>query len=154
MPTPFVPLASLLFSEKRPGELPSRQLLVEIIQSVFDICPEVAEPIARNSEAWKAAAAVQLEALPSTSSESGSGGVRRYVRKIKGEDDEDGDSERQEVISPERRRKAHVFVHSLMQGPPNPKEEARVDFIQSTHRPRVFKLWVTEMSDIVRDYFW
>jgi hypothetical protein len=170
-PTPFLPLAALLFSEKRPGDLPCRQLLIEIVQALFDVCPEAAEPIERTSAAWTAGSIVQVEVDSSVrSSDSGngsSGGVRRYIRKMKGgadEEDDDaaggaglpGQDEREpiEVISTERRRKAHVLVHSLMQGPVSEKDEARLDFIQSAHRPRKFKLWVTEMSDIVRDYFW
>lgn len=148
-----------MFSEKRPGDLPCRQLLVEIIQSLFEICPDSAEPIQRTFAAWSTGAIVQLETDSSgpNGESNNSGGVRRYVRKVKrGDDDVDTDErgERREVISAERRRKAHVFVHSLMQGPVSEKDEARLDFIQNTHRNRRFKLWVTELADTVRDYFW
>lgn len=83
----------------------------------------------------------------------GSGGVRRYTRRAKSGDDE-GAADRDEVLTPERLQQARRFIVSLMQGPPNEDEEAKVDFIQAAHRPRVFKTWVKEISDTVRDYFW
>lgn len=62
--------------------------------------------------------------------------------------------EREEVLTPERIQQAHRFVMSLMEGPPNEAEEAKVEFIQATHKPRIFKAWVKEIADCVRDYFW
>jgi hypothetical protein len=41
--------------------------------------------------------------------------------------------------------------------PVEEKKEGEVDqhdFITQSHRPRVFKAWVGELSDICRDYFW
>ncbi|GAA5889587.1 hypothetical protein JCM6882_007077 [Rhodosporidiobolus microsporus] len=166
-PTPYLPLASLLFSEKRPGDLPCRQLLVELLHSIFEICPSSSDALPKS--AWTDGAEISLDpAAPSSpnpafgangasgsGSGSGSGGARRYTRKIKsGEEDEDALLEREEVLTPERVQQAHRFVVSLMEGPPNEKEDAKVDFIRSTHRPRVYKTWVTEISDCVRDYFW
>ncbi|GAA5952099.1 hypothetical protein JCM21900_006250 [Sporobolomyces salmonicolor] len=166
-PTPFLPLASLLFSEKRPGDLPCRQLLVELIASLFDICPLDAAALSKS--AWSTPE-VSLEPDPPTppssstafpaianSSNNGSGaagGGRRYTRKIKSSEDDVDTIEREEVLTPERIQQAHRMAMSLMEGPPNEKEEAKVDFIRETHRPRVFKTWVQEIADCVRDYFW
>ncbi|GAA5827370.1 hypothetical protein JCM11251_003784 [Rhodosporidiobolus azoricus] len=157
-PTPFLPLTSLLFSEKRPGDLPCRQLLVELVHSIFEICPPGCDALPK--EAWtkdgEEGPRISLEPAlppspnPTTANGSGSGGARRYTRRIKTDEDE----EREEVLTPDRIRQAHRFVLSLMEGPPNEKEDAKVDFIRSTHRPRVYKTWVTEISDCVRDYFW
>ncbi|GAA5980792.1 hypothetical protein JCM11641_002653 [Rhodosporidiobolus odoratus] len=161
-PTPFLPIASLLFSEKRPGDLPCRQLLVELILSLLEICPIKADTLPK--DAW-ATPEISLDPAPSSpssasgfgsSSDGGSGGLRRYTRKMKSGDDEEGDAaiEREEVLTPERIQQTHRFVVSLMEGPPDEKEEAKVDFVKVAVRPRVFKTWVTEISDCVRDYFW
>jgi hypothetical protein len=48
-----------------------------------------------------------------------------------------------------------AYVRSLLT--PENKEDKSKDyheFITSAHRPRVFKAWVQELSDICRDYFW
>ncbi|GAA6010045.1 hypothetical protein JCM10207_007534 [Rhodosporidiobolus poonsookiae] len=160
-PTPFLPLTALLFSEKRPGDLPCRQLLVELLLSIFDICPPSSDTLPK--AAWSTPE-ISLEPTPSSPSPSGfvsptepkgSGGIRRYTRKMKSGDDDDAAAfERDEVLTPERVQQAHRFVVSLMEGPPDEKEEAQVDFIQRAHRPRLFKKWVGEISDCVRDYFW
>lgn len=84
---------------------------------------------------------------------TGSGGARRYTRPVKGVDEEQAGAA-SDALSPERKLETHRFVYSLMLGPPNEKEEAKVDFIQQAHHPRPFKIWVTELSDCVRDYFW
>ncbi|GAA6052966.1 hypothetical protein JCM3770_001152 [Rhodotorula araucariae] len=162
-PTPFLPIASLLFSEKRPGDLPSRQILVELLTALFEVCPPNADTLPKS--AWTDSSVsldpAPLSPAPSSSatfesgSGSGSGGVRRYTRKAKsGDEDDAGAGERDEVLTPERVQQAHRLVVSLMEGPPNEAEESKVDFIQATHKPRVFKTWVKEMSDTVRDFFW
>ena len=163
-PTPFLPIASLLFSEKRPGDLPCRQILVELLTAVFDICPVEADTLAKS--AW-CDSAVTLEplvpslptpclvspTLPESSAGPGSG-VRRYQRKIKSRESDVDSVEREEVLTPQRVQATHRFMISLMEGPPDEKEEAKIDFIKRSHRPRIFKTWVTEIGDCVRDYFW
>lgn len=151
-PTPFLPIASLLFSEKRPGDLPCRQLLVELLQSLFDICPESAEPIPQSL--WTEKSVINLSDPEMEGIGGGSGGARRYKRQMKGGDDEDDEVEQLEKFEWERVMKTYRLVYSLVLGPPNEKEEAKVDFIQETHRPRIFKRWVSELSDTCRDYFW
>lgn len=155
-PTPFHPLAALLFSEKRPGDLPCRQLLVELLQAIFDVAPAGVgcAPIPRDVDAWKEGSIISLDERE-RSEDGGSGGVRRYTRPIKGaEEREDGMGVAWEGLSGERRTEVHRFVYSLMRGAPDEKEVAKVDFIQQAHHPRVFKVWVTELADCVRDYFW
>jgi len=41
----------------------------------------------------------------------------------------------------------------LVPDKPDPRAEQH-DFITQVHRPKVFQDWVTELSDICRDYFW
>ncbi|GAA5922817.1 hypothetical protein JCM3775_006146 [Rhodotorula graminis] len=160
-PTPFLPMAALLFSEKRPGDLPSRQILVELLLALYDICPPNADSVLKS--AW-ANSSVSLEpaalspVAPSSStldSSVGSGGVRRYTRKAKsGDDQSNGVVERDEVLTAERVQQAHRLVLSLLEGPPSEDEERKVDFILAARKPRLYKTWVKEMSDTVRDYFW
>ena len=48
----------------------------------------------------------------------------------------------------------NAMVRSLLAPDlPDPKREHH-EFIMQAHRPRVFKAWVGELSDICRDYFW
>ncbi|BGP25721.1 GTPase binding protein Rid1 [Rhodotorula toruloides] len=162
-PTPFLPVAALLFSEKRPGDLPCRQILVELVHSLFEMCPVTSDALSKS--AWSDTQ-VSLEPAPpssvpppspnfgSGSEETGGGGVRRYTRRAKLGDDSMDSLEREEVLTPERIQQAHRFVMSLMEGPPNEAEEAKVEFIQAAHKPRIFKAWVKEIADCVRDYFW
>lgn len=142
-PAPFVDLARLLFSDKRPGDLPARQLLVEMIAALYDILPEKAGAL--TDEAWEGDWVV-LRGEPSTDIvAAGNDNLqdsadRRYVRKVKDNDsllDSTGE-----------------LVASLMTGPPNAKEKEKVDFMKRVTRPRRYKAWVREMSDIGRDYFW
>lgn len=162
-PTPFLPIASLLFSEKRPGDLACRQILVELVAAAFDICPIEADVLPK--AAWSEPRVSLEPALPSPPTShlfgplpngagSGSGLQRRYQRKVKSSDPDADSIEREEVLTPERIEATHRFVISLMEGPPDEKEESKVDFIKLSHRPRVFKAWVTEIGDCVRDYFW
>lgn len=51
-PTPFVQLVSLLYSDKKPGDICSRQLIVELLLILFEIYPPPPQPRARpNSSA-------------------------------------------------------------------------------------------------------
>lgn len=40
-PSPFVALTALLYSDKKPGDVPSRQLIVELITLLFDLYPSL-----------------------------------------------------------------------------------------------------------------
>ncbi|KDE04696.1 hypothetical protein MVLG_04919 [Microbotryum lychnidis-dioicae p1A1 Lamole] len=140
-PTPFLPLANLLFSEKRPGDLACRQLLVELLLSLFDLCPVDAAPIPASE--WTTLSLMSLHKPLECQ--------RRYTRKMKVDPDED---EGEEVFDASRIEGTRLLVRSMMLGPPDAKEEAKVDFIKNAHRARPFKKWMVEMSDCVRDYFW
>ncbi|EPQ27509.1 uncharacterized protein PFL1_05047 [Pseudozyma flocculosa PF-1] len=96
-PTPFKQLIDLLFSEKKPGELPTRKLMVDLVALVLDL------------------------QLPATA---------------------------QSATSPLN------FLLQLLQNPVDPAKEAVVDFIKQTHTPRPFKVYLTELASVCRDYFW
>jgi len=90
-PSPFPALSLLLFSEKKPGDLACRQIIIELWLSLFDLVPGPS-------------------LLPT-------------IRTL---------------LAPDI---------------PDPAAEQHA-FITQIHRPRVFKSWVGELSDICRDYFW
>ncbi|KAK4054982.1 hypothetical protein OIO90_003323 [Microbotryomycetes sp. JL221] len=182
-PSPFSSFAQLLFSDKRPGDLPCRQLLVELLTSLYDVLPLNAEPVARFCSSWNKAIIVVVDEkvlddddekmsnrnnnLNHQSSdddgkvEQVDGGIRRYTRKVKSiengfefheQQEEEEQPDKIEMI--QRRRMTHLLVHSLVQGPPNEKEESKLNFIKQAHKTRRFAIWVKEISDVVRDYFW
>jgi hypothetical protein len=46
-PAPFKALSSLLFSEKKPGDLPTRQIIIELWLYIFELFPAHARPASR-----------------------------------------------------------------------------------------------------------
>lgn len=149
-----------MFSEKKPGDLAPRLILVELILSLFEIYPEGARLV--ESVDWKVEIGSSSTTSVSFTSGSidvndGSGG-RRYIRKMKDEEESTlelkSESSPEVEVSEERKRSTHEFVKSLMMGPPDEKAEQQIEFISSLHRPRLYKVWVTELGDCVRDYFW
>lgn len=136
-------------------------MLVELLLAIFELCPLGARAI-RNDE-WNESFVLDdsregdrergREAFnsPVEGAENVGGGVRRYTRKMKEGDDEGREGE---IISEERKNAAHEFVKSLLRGPPDLKEEMKVGFIRQSHKSRDMKVWVGEVSDVARDYFW
>lgn len=110
-PRPFPGLSKLLFSEKKPGDLACRQIIVELWLFYFELFPETQSPNPRDG-------AVRFE------------------------------SPRSPVVD------AALFVRSLLLPEQESKTKDYHEFITTAHRPRIFKAWVQEMSDICRDYFW
>ncbi|OCF76299.1 hypothetical protein I204_03599 [Kwoniella mangroviensis CBS 8886] len=110
-PQPFPSISNLLFSEKKPGDLASRQIIIELWLFLFDLFP------------------------PSSSSRNGP-----KTSTIRFDDKSEIDIV-QEVKG--------LLIPDL----PDPTKEQH-EFVTKAHRPRVFKAWVGELSDICRDYFW
>lgn len=132
-------MTELLFSEKRPGDLACRQLLVEMVLALFSVHPPTARAVSKTD--WKTNLANDEQTASAATA-----GPKRYTRAVKGEDDEH--------VSIEQQIMTHLFARSLMMGPPDEKEEAKVDFIRGAHQPRIFKRWVREMLATANDYFW
>jgi hypothetical protein len=109
-PRPFPALSSLLFSEKKPGDLACRQIIVEVFLFQFELYnrqpPSPIIPTGRPATP-----------VPTTFN------VTYFVRQL---------------LLPEAEDKTKDYH----------------DFVQAAHRPRIFKAWVQELSDICRDYFW
>jgi hypothetical protein len=105
-PAPFPSLSSLLFSEKKPGDLPTRQIIIELWTFIFDLYPKPLRISVRFDE-----------------SQPGPSRVTEVVRNLLAAD------------LPDKTKEQH-------------------EFITRAHRPKVFRAWVGELSDICRDYFW
>ncbi|EIW84307.1 hypothetical protein CONPUDRAFT_120069 [Coniophora puteana RWD-64-598 SS2] len=127
-PTPFVQLVALLYSDKKPGDVATRQLIVELLLIMFELYPASSLPSigsGRRREAWE-------------SQEASSALVR--------------------LPAP------HKTLLSLMRAllltpapPPAESPGAPISphaFIEQLHRPRIYKTYLQELSDVCRDYFW
>ena len=110
-PRPFPALSSLLFSEKKPGDIPVRQIMIEMWLYLFDLFPVQARSSTRPTS-------VRFEHPPTPPID-----VCEVVRGL------------------------------LLPDIPDPMKEQH-SFITQSHRPRVFKAWIAELSDLCRDYFW
>ncbi|KAI0303580.1 armadillo-type protein [Multifurca ochricompacta] len=126
-PTPFVQLVSLLYSDKKPGEVATRQLIVDLLMILFDLYPS--------------------SSLPSV----GSVTPRREVWDT---------SPRSIIALPHPHQTLYSLLRNILLTPaPRGVEAPEVplsphEFIDALHRPRIYKTYLQELSDICRDYFW
>ncbi|WVF71718.1 hypothetical protein IAT40_006526 [Kwoniella sp. CBS 6097] len=128
-PQPFPALSQLLFSEKKPGDLASRQIIVELWIFLFDLFPPIS-----------------LSQNPSASAPGNRPTSVRFDEKVAASLKANlGDSGPVDIIKEIR----GLLVPDI----PDPTKEQH-EFVTKAHRPRVFKAWVGELSDICRDYFW
>lgn len=124
-PTPFVQLVSLLYSDKKPGEVATRQLIVELLLILFDLYPSNA---------------------PSS--------------KSTGHSDARGSPQSSSPTLPSPHTTFYSLIRALLLTPAPPPTESPAApvsphaFISSLHTPRIFKVYLQELSDICRDYFW
>ena len=127
-PTPFVQLISLLYSDKKPGEVATRQLIVELLLILFEIYP--------------------TSSLPSSG-----GRLRREAWESSG-------SSSNVVTLPVPHKNFFSLIRALLLTPAPPPTESPASpvsphaFIESLHRPRIYKSYLQELSDVCRDYFW
>jgi hypothetical protein len=127
-PTPFAQLISLLYSDKKPGDVATRQLIVELLLILFEIYP--------------------ASSLPSSG-----GRVRREAWETSG-------SSSNVVTFPVPHKNFFSLIRALLLTPAPPPTESPASpvsphaFIESLHRPRIYKSYLQELSDVCRDYFW
>ncbi|KAJ3732530.1 armadillo-type protein [Lentinula guzmanii] len=130
-PTPWSQLVSLLYSDKKPGEVATRQLIMELLQILFELYPSSSLPSSGKSphrEIWDA-----------DSAPLGSGNV---------------------ITLPAPHKSFFSFIRSLLLTSAPPTAEAPSsplsphEFIENLHRPRIYKTYLQELSDVCRDYFW
>ncbi|WVR07273.1 hypothetical protein IAU60_004314 [Kwoniella sp. DSM 27419] len=125
-PDPFPALSMLLFSEKKPGDLASRQIILELWLFLFDLFPpSLSSPSQSGSADRPTSVRFDSKASAGVTSSLAAGQVD-IVKHIRG-----------------------LLVPDL----PDPTKDQHA-FVTQAHRPRVFKAWVGELSDICRDYFW
>ncbi|KEP48736.1 diaphanous GTPase-binding domain protein [Rhizoctonia solani 123E] len=130
-PTPFVQLVSLLYSDKKPGDIGSRQLVVELLLILFEIYPP--PPQTRGQPNSSAPGTLTLAAPPSPPPQ---------------------------YTLPSPHTTLYSLIRALLLTPaPLPSEcpSAPVSphaFIESLRTPRIYKTYLQELSDVCRDYFW
>ncbi|KAG1759198.1 armadillo-type protein [Suillus occidentalis] len=128
-PTPFVQLVSLLYSDKKPGDVATRQLIVELLLILFELYPS--------------------SSLPSTGSRP-----RREAWEPEGR------SSSSLITLPSPHKNFYSLIRALLLTPAPPPTESPASpvsphaFIESLHRPRIYKTYLQELSDVCRDYFW
>ncbi|KAF8134963.1 armadillo-type protein [Boletus edulis] len=127
-PTPFVQLISLLYSDKKPGDVATRQLITELLLILFEVYPASSLPSSGGRlrrEAWE-------------SSASSSNVVTLPV--------------------PHKNFFSLIRALLLTPAPPPTESPACPvsphAFIESLHHPRIYKSYLQELSDLCRDYFW
>jgi hypothetical protein len=129
-PTPFVQLVSLLYSDKKPGDLCTRQLIVDLLLILFEIYPTQSQASAGQNNRTRR----DTIHPPSTP--------------------KPGDA------LPSPHTTLYSLVRALLLTPAPPPTEAPSTpisphaFIASLHTPRIYKSYLHELSDICRDYFW
>jgi hypothetical protein len=128
-PTPFVQLISLLYSDKKPGDVATRQLIVELLLILFELYPS--------------------SSLPSTGNR-----LRREAWEPEGR------SSSNLITLPAPHKSFYSLIRALLLTPAPPPTESPASpvsphaFIESLHRPRIYKTYLQELSDVCRDYFW
>ncbi|KAF9007579.1 armadillo-type protein [Cyathus striatus] len=136
-PTPFVQLVKLLYSDKKPGDVATRQLIVELLLILFELYPP--------------------SALPSSGSNYVSGRSRPRREAWENEASVCGSNL---VTLPAPHKNFYSLIRALLLTPaPPPSESPSIPvsphaFIESLHRPRIYKTYLQELSDVCRDYFW
>ena len=133
-PAPFSQLFTLVYSDKRPGEVATRHLIVEIIQLLFELFP--------------------TGSLPS---------FNEQERRRELWDDQDpfaASTHNNLVTLPHPHKSVFALLRSLLLTPaPRAAEAPEVpvtphEFIETLHKPRIYKTYLQELSDVCRDYFW
>lgn len=139
-PTPFAQLVSLLYSDKKPGDIATRQLIIELLHILFDLYPPSSLPSASGTKPSTAAFNNPRQPAPWESTNS--------------------------IISsnlitlPTPHKTFFSFIRSLLLTPaPPPSDSPGVpisphEFIESLHVQRIYKTYLQELSDVCRDYFW
>lgn len=147
-PAPFAQLVRLLYSDKRPGDVPSRQLIVELLLVLFQLYPasEVSQPssssrpVSRRQEIW------EIQMPPPSAFYAASTPSPTQARGT--------------VTVPAPHTSLFSFLRSLLLTRAPPPSEAPSspltphEFIESLHVPRIYKTHLQELSDVCRDYFW
>lgn len=136
-PTPYAQLVKLLYSDKKPGDVATRQLVAEMILLLVELyppssLPSVGQP--RRREIWEELS----DDAPCT---------------------QFNESTKLITLPPPHRSLFSLFRSLLLTKAPPPAEAPAQsiephEFIESLHVPRIYKTYLQELSDACRDYFW
>ncbi|TFK33227.1 armadillo-type protein [Crucibulum laeve] len=136
-PTPFVQLVALLYSDKKPGDVATRQLIVDLLLILFELYPP--------------------SSLPSAGGNHISGRSRPHREAW----DSDVSLPSSNLVTlPSPHKNFFSLIRALLLTPAPPPSESPAApisphaFIESLHRPRIYKTYLQELSDVCRDYFW
>lgn len=135
-PTPYAQLIRLLYSDKKPGDVATRQLIADLLITLFDLYPPSSLPSSpstpeRHREVWD---------------DRPDGAISPVNPQL--------------INLPAPHRNIYSFVRTLLLTRAPPSAEAPEtplsphEFIESLHVPRIYKTYLQELSDVCRDYFW
>lgn len=164
-PRPFDALSSLLFSEKKPGDLPVRQLIIELWTFVFELFPPACTAGAApgRTAASSASSSPTMPMPPNApfarAAQTPSGSRPTSIRFDTAQADQlaamlDNTENNRNGGTRGKDVDAIQAVRSFLVPKQEDKAAEQHSFITQAHRPKVFRAWVQELSDICRDYFW
>jgi len=123
---------SLIYSDKKPGDVATRQLILDLLLILFELYPANSLPAnsrngRSNRDPWESQTSLAANNA---------------------------------ITLPTPHRTLFEFIRSLLLTPAPAAAEAPDvplsphEFIESLHIPRIYKTYLQEMSDVCRDYFW
>ncbi|CAE6371852.1 unnamed protein product [Rhizoctonia solani] len=125
-PTPFVQLVSLLYSDKKPGDIGSRQLIVELLLILFEIYPPPPRTRERSNSSSTGTPSSPPPQYTLPAPHTTLYGLIRALLLTP-------------APLPSESPSAPISPHA---------------FIESLRTPRIYKTYLQELSDVCRDYFW
>ncbi|KAF8183389.1 armadillo-type protein [Pholiota molesta] len=138
-PIPFAQLVTLLYSDKKPGEVATRQLIIELLLVLFDLYPASALP----ATGHKVSSSTSMLSRPREAWQSQTSLVTSNL-----------------ITLPAPHKTFFSLFRALLLTPAPPRAEEPAApisphaFIESLHQPRIYKNYLQELSDVCRDYFW
>ncbi|KLO08801.1 hypothetical protein SCHPADRAFT_1000707 [Schizopora paradoxa] len=152
-PAPYQALIRLLYSDKKPGDVPTRQLIVELILGIIDLYP-VMVPSPSKINSTQVGAAFTCDSL------MGEPGRHSFSEQCTPPRPSRPRAQSTSSAFPSPYRNLFSFLRGLLLTPAPPPSEGRVsevdphEFISSLHIPRIYKTYVQVLLEICRDYFW
>ena len=171
-PRPFDAFSGLLFSEKKPGDLPVRQLIIELWTFVFELFPPSRSAQLNNGMGLPAGSrsagnspTMPMAPVAPFAREDQAGGVGSRPSSVRFDTSQadqlaamlaarEGSSGCNSDGNQGTKVDAVEAVRAFLVPQQEDKKAEQHAFITQAHRPKVFKAWVQELSDICRDYFW
>jgi hypothetical protein len=155
--TPFRQLVDLLYSEKKPGEVPPKQLIVDLVFSLFDLYRQpgigISPVLKQGSPSSSSRSAMQPALAPITGSGTPDGcqHISEFILSLLREPPKAGEKTDQVVTNDNANRKSRIIAPASEL--PAPKLEMH-DFIAAAHKPRIFQTYLKELSQTCWDFFW